>query len=210
MTLVMGYVLAPVISMQIDTKDIPIIILQELILGLTMGFAVRLLFWGVEIAGTMISDAMGISMATMINPEMGRSTEISTLLGLIAMLLFLIMNLHHDLIYGIVKSYEVIPVARIRIDTLLIKGISLSGQVFVLAIKMAAPVLVGMLLVNILMGFIYKAAPQMNVFFVSMPVYLFIGLIILLLSTPFLIHFLGSRYSGLTEEVNRIILSAKG
>ncbi|MBI5602836.1 MAG: flagellar biosynthetic protein FliR [Deltaproteobacteria bacterium] len=206
----LAYVLAPVITMEIKTSDLPTIIVQELLLGLTIGFAVRLIFWGVELAGTLISDAMGISMATMFNPEIGQSTEISTLLGLIAMLLFLTLDLHHDLLYMIVKSYEIIPVTKIQVDTLWVNGISLSGQIFVMGLKIAAPVLVGMIIVNILMGFIYKAAPQINIFFVSMPVHLFVGLLILLFSTPLLIHFLEVRFSGLNEEINRIIIMAKG
>jgi flagellar biosynthesis protein FliR len=208
--LVMAYVLSPVVVMDTRALDLPIIIIQELLLGMTIGFAVRMIFWGVEAAGTLISDAVGMSIATMLNPEMGRSTTISTLLSLLTMLLFLALDLHHDLIYLIVKSYEIIPVTKIRIDTLLIKGISLSSQIFPMAIRLAAPVLIGMIIITILMVFISKAAPQMNIFFISMPVHLFVGLVILMLCVPLLINFLGARFSGLGEEINRIILMAKG
>jgi flagellar biosynthesis protein FliR len=210
LTIVLGFMLSPVINMQIKTSDIPIILIQEVILGMTMGFAVRLIFWSVETAGGLISDAMGLSMATLLNPEMGRSTAVSTILGVLAMLLFLAMDLHHDLIYLIVKSYEVVPVTHIHTEALLTRGIALTSQLFAFAIKLAAPVLVGMLLINILMGFIYKAAPQMNIFFVSMPVHILIGLLILMMATPVLIHFLGAQFSGISSEVNRIIFTAKG
>ena len=119
--LAMAYVLAPVIPMEIRNQEIPIIILQELLLGATLGFAVKFIFMAVEFAGTLISDAMGISIASVFNPEMGRSTEISTILGLMAMLLFLVLDLHHDLIAMIVKSYEVLPVGHLRTDNLLLK-----------------------------------------------------------------------------------------
>jgi flagellar biosynthesis protein FliR len=210
LTMVLGFMLAPVISMQIRPTDIPVILVQEVILGMTMGFAVRLIFWSVETAGGLISDAMGLSMATLLNPEIGRSTEVSTLLGLMAMLLFLAMDMHHDLIYLIVKSYDLVPVTQIHTEALLNRAIALTSQLFAFAIKLAAPVLVGMLLINILMGFIYKAAPQMNIFFVSMPVHILIGLLILALATPVLIHFLSARFSGISHEVNRIIFTAKG
>jgi flagellar biosynthetic protein FliR len=208
--LAVAYVLAPVIPMEIRNQDILMIIIQELLLGATLGFAVRVVFLAVEFAGTLISDAMGLSIAAVFNPEMGRSTEVSTILGLIAMLLFLVLDLHHDLIAMIVKSYEVLPVGHLRIDNLLLKGISVGGQIFVLAVKIAAPILVGMIIVNVLMGFIYKAAPQVNIFFVSLPVYIFIGLLVLLLSTPLLINFLGTQFSGLKDEINRIFILAKG
>jgi flagellar biosynthetic protein FliR len=208
--LAVAYVLAPVIPMEIRNQDIITIIIQEILLGATLGFAVRVVFLAVEFAGTLISDAMGTSIAAVFNPEMGQSTEISTILGLMAMLLFLALDLHHDLISMIVKSYEILPVGHLRIDNLLLKGISVGGQIFVLAIKIAAPILVGMIIVNVLMGFIYKAAPQVNIFFVSLPVYVFIGLLILFLSTPLLFNFLGAQFSGLKDEINRILFLAKG
>jgi flagellar biosynthetic protein FliR len=208
--LALAYVLAPVVPMEIGNQGITLIIIQELLLGATLGFAVKFVFMAVEFAGTLISDAMGISIAAVFNPEMGRSTEISTILGLMAMLLFLALDLHHDLLAMIVKSYEVLPVGHIRIDNLLVKGISIGGQVFILAIKIAAPILVGMIIVNVLMGFIYKAAPQVNIFFVSIPVYVVIGLLILFLSTPLLFNFLGDQFSSLKGEINRILILGKG
>ena len=210
MVLAIAYVLAPVIPMEIRQQEIPMIIVQELLLGATLGSAARLIFMAVEFAGTLISDAMGVSIATVFNPEMGQSTEISTILGLMAMLLFLAMDLHHDLMAMIVKSYEVLPVGHLRIDNLLVKGISIGGQVFVLALKIAAPVVVAMTIVNVLMGFMYKAAPQVNIFFVSLPIYVAIGLLILFLSTPLLFNFLGTQFPGLKEEINRILILAKG
>jgi flagellar biosynthetic protein FliR len=158
----------------------------------------------------MISDGVGLSIATMLNPEMGRSTTISTLLNLLAMLLFLVLDLHHDLLFLVVKSYEILPITTIRLDNLLKQGILLTSQIFPLAIRIAAPVLIGMIIINILMVFVSKAAPQMNIFFISMPVHLLVGIVILMLSVPLLINFLSARFSGLTEEINRIILMAKG
>jgi len=206
----LAYVLSPVITIDTRSLDLPMIIIQEVLLGMAIGFTVRLLFWGVELAGSMISDGVGLSIATMLNPEMGRSTTISTLLNLLAMLLFLVLDLHHDLLFLVVKSYEILPITTIRLDNLLKQGILLTSQIFPLAIRIAAPVLIGMIIINILMVFVSKAAPQMNIFFISMPVHLLVGIVILMLSVPLLINFLSARFSGLTEEINRIILMAKG
>ncbi len=121
--LALAYVVAPVIPMEFQNRDIPKILIQELLLGATLGMAARFIFMAVEFAGTVISDAMGISIAAVFNPEMGRSTELSTILGLLAMLLFLVLDLHHDLVVMIVKSYEVLPVGHLNTDHLLSKGI---------------------------------------------------------------------------------------
>lgn len=206
--LALAFVLTPMVRVETGGQPLLTLILQELILGTVLGLAVRVLFLGVELAGTLISDAMGLSLATVFNPEMGQSTEISTLLGLLAMLLFLAMDLHHDLIAMILKSYEVLPVGRIRTDLLLREGIALGGQVFALALKMAAPVLVGLFIVNLLMGFIYKAAPQVNIFFVSLPVYILVGFGILFFSLPVLVHFLENRFTGMEEAVMRLFTLA--
>jgi flagellar biosynthetic protein FliR len=208
--LALAFVLTPVV--RVDTAGLPLVtvILQEWILGTVLGLAVRVLFLGVELAGTFISDAMGLSLATVFNPEMGQSTEVSTLLGLLAMLLFLALDLHHDLIALIIKSFEVLPAGRIRTENLLKEGIALGGQVFALALKMAAPVLVSLFVVNLLMGFIYKAAPQVNIFFVSLPVYILVGFLVLFFSLPVLIQFLENRFAGLEETVIRLFTVSKG
>lgn len=208
--LALAYILTPMVRVDTGSQPLVSVLIQELILGSVLGLAVRTLFLGVELAGTLISDAMGLSLATIFNPEMGQSTEVSTLLGLLAMLLFLVLDLHHDLIAILLRSYEVLPLGRIRTDHLLQQGIALGGQVFILAVKMAAPVLVGLIIVNLLMGFIYKAAPQVNIFFVSLPVYVLVGFFILFLSLPVLIHFLEGRLLGLREEALRLLTWAKG
>jgi flagellar biosynthetic protein FliR len=210
MVIAMAYVLSPIVNIDRKALDLPVLLIQEVLLGMAIGFAVRLLFWGVELAGSMISDAVGLSIATMINPEMGRSTTISTLLGLLAMLLFLILDFHHDLIYLIVKSYEILPASKVNLESIFRQGIALSSQIFPMAIRIAAPVLIGMIIITILMVFLSKAAPQMNIFFISMPVNLLVGLVILMLSLPFFVQFLTARFGGLSEEVNRIILMARG
>ncbi len=210
LALALAYVLTPVVPLPPNRPSLITLILPELLLGMVLGFAARLIFLAVELAGTFISDAMGLSMATVFNPEMGQSTEVSTLLGLLAMLLFLALDFHHDLLALILRSYEALPVGHLRLEHLLPAGIALGGQVFGLALKIAAPVWVAMIVVNVLMGFIYKAAPQVNIFFVSLPVYLLVGCLLLWLSVPFLVHFLGDRVSGVREEMIRILTLVQG
>lgn len=199
-------VLTPVVDVKATTNDIPILVFREIIFGLALGAIARLVFFAVEITGQMISLAMGLSMASVFNPEMGQSTEVGTLYGIFAMLIFLAMDAHHDLIYVFVKSYEWLPSGHIEIKNLILtKVMASAGSMFVIAIKMSAPVVIVMLVVNIVLGFIYKAAPQMNVFFVSYPVYIFVGFIVLLISFPVFTHVLSGYFNSIKDEMYRVI-----
>lgn len=204
-------VLTPVVEVKATTNDIPILVFRELIFGLALGAIARLVFFAVEIAGQMMSMAMGLSMANVFNPEMGQSTEIGSLYGMLAMLIFLVMDAHHDLIYVFVKSYEWLPSGHIDINKLVLaKVMASAGGMFVIALKMSAPVVIAMLVVNLVLGFIYKAAPQMNVFFVSYPVYIFVGFLVMLISFPVFVQVLTGYFSAIKDEMFRVISIAGG
>lgn len=206
----LAIVLSPLTEFKIKEGDIPLLVIKEVLFAVTLGLSVRFVFMAVEMAGQIISNAMGFSIATVFNPELGQSTEIAQLQGIIAMLIFLAMDAHHDLIYLFVKSYEVLPAGQADMRNLVTEFISLGSKIFVIAIKIAAPVMIGMLIASFLLGFIYKAAPQINIFFVSFPVYIFIGFLLMLFSIPVFVSVLGGYFGGIKEEMGRIIAIAKG
>ncbi|MBA4374214.1 MAG: hypothetical protein C0402_15290 [Thermodesulfovibrio sp.] len=206
----LALILTPVVEFKIGETSLPLLVIREFIFSMVLGLSVRFVFMAFEMAGQIMSNAMGLSIATVFNPEMGQSTEIGRLQGIIAMLLFLAMDAHHDLIYIFVKSYELVPAGQINLQALMPEGVALIGKVFVIGIKLAAPVTVGMVLVNFLLGFLYKAAPQMNIFFVSFPVYIVLGFLIMLLSIPVFIHVLGGYFGDIRIEMTRIISLARG
>jgi flagellar biosynthetic protein FliR len=203
-------VLTPVVEFRIAERSIPLLVMREVIFAMLLGLSVRFIFMAFEMAGQIMSNAMGLSIATVYNPEMGQSTEIARLQGIIAMLLFLAMDAHHDLIAIFVRSYELLPAGGADISRLMVRGISLIGGLFVIALKIAAPVTVGMVIANLLLAFLYKAAPQMNIFFVSFPVYIVLGYLILLLSIPVLVNVMGGYFGDMKAEMYRIIAIAKG
>ncbi|MGC2064270.1 MAG: flagellar biosynthetic protein FliR [Thermodesulfovibrionales bacterium] len=206
----LALILSPVVEFKIGEASLPLLVIREVIFSMVLGLSVRFVFLAFEMAGQIMSNSMGLSIATVFNPEMGQSTEIARLQGIIAMLLFLAMDAHHDLIYIFVRSYELVPAGQINLQALMPEGIALIGKVFVIGIKLAAPVTVGTVIVNFLLGFLYKAAPQMNIFFVSMPVHLALGFVIMLLSVPVFVHVLGGYFGDIQREMIRIISIAKG
>jgi flagellar biosynthetic protein FliR len=87
--------------------------------------------------------------------------------------------------------------------------VSAGSKVFIIALKISAPVLVGMLIVNIMMGFLYKAAPQVNIFFVSFPVLLALGFLIILMSMPVFAHYFSGQFHEVNNEMFRILAIAR-
>jgi flagellar biosynthesis protein FliR len=203
-------ILTPIVEFKVERPDIPIIILRELIFGMALGLAARLVFFAVDMAGQLMSTATGLSMASILNPEMGQSTEISVVYGIIAMFVFLAMDAHHDLIMIFVKSYEWIPAGHIDVRSMVAPIIGLGSKMFLIALKVSAPVVVIMLIANILLGFLYKAAPQMNVFFVAYPVYILLGFTVMIVSVPVFIFVAGDVITGIKDDMLRIIEAARG
>ena len=202
--------LTPVVNFEIAENNIPLLVMKEIVIAVALGLSVRFVFMAVNMAGTFVSYAMGMSIATVFNPEIGRDTLISQIYGILAMLFFLAVDAHHNLIYIFIKSFEVLPAGQLNLKPLLPEIVSLGSGFFVLALKLAAPVMVGLVIVHMLSGFLYKAAPQMNIFFVTMPLNIMLGIVLIILSLPVFEHVLSISFSDLRNEMTRLILMAKG
>lgn len=159
-----------------------VLLLHELLVGLTLGLAVNVIFAGVQTAGEIIGFQMSFSIVNVLDPVTGTEAPITAnLLYILAFLLFLTLGGHHMLIRALVESFTVVPVqASFPHQAFLTAVMSYLAQIFVIALKVAAPVLGILLLVNVAFGIISRAIPQMNVFFMSMPVTITVGFIFLI------------------------------
>jgi flagellar biosynthesis protein FliR len=203
-------ILAPVVEFNVARSEIPLIILREIIFGIALGLSARIVFFAVDMAGQLMSTATGLSMASILNPEIGQSTEISMIYGIIAMFVFLSMDAHHELITIFVKSYEWLPAGSQNVESLVGPVVSLGSKMFIIALKVSAPIVILMLIANILLGFIYKAAPQINIFFVAYPIYVILGFTMMILSVPIFIFTVGDYFSVIKDDMLRAIAAAKG
>ncbi len=206
----LAVILTPMIKIDFENTPITFLVMKEILLGIAMGSAVRALFMAIEMAGQFMSNSLGLSIATVFNPEFGQTTEIARFYTLMATMIILSTDAHHELIYIFIKSYELIPVGSIDIRNLLSVVLTAGGKFFILALKIAAPVMAGMLIASLLLGFIYKAAPQLNIFFISFPIYLFLGFMIMLLSLPMFVNTINSSFGDVQERLLRIITLSKG
>lgn len=180
--LITSFVNVPYVDMSIQS-----LVMSEVVWGVLFALTVRFVFFAVDIAGDIVSHSMGLSIATIYNPEIGQSTEVARFYGILALFIFLTIDAHHQLIYILVKSYEVPFIMKDfgKISEMLI---DISKSMFVFALKIAAPVMIGMIVSNLIAGFLHKAVPQLNVFFVLFPVFAIIGFSIMVLGIPVFIR----------------------
>jgi flagellar biosynthetic protein FliR len=169
--------------------SIALMIGSEIILGLTIGLVIRFLFAAVQTGGMLIGFQMGFSMVNVVDPDSGVSESVTAhFLYMIALMTFLSINGHLYLLQALSLSFKFIPPGGMVITPHMYKGIlSFSGQIFVLAIKIAAPVMIAIFLVDLALALISRAAPQMNVLIVGFPIkiavgFMFLGILFTLIS----------------------------
>jgi len=158
---------------------------QQAFIGIAVGFMMRLMFAAIDVAGEMIGLQMGLSFAVFFNPQTGGQTAVITdFLGLLTMLIFLALDGHLMLINVLVMSFEWLPVGsdpsgRAEAWSLIVRYASV---MFASGLLLALPMVAALLITNIALGVLTRAAPQLNLFAVGFPVTLSIGFAVLLLS----------------------------
>lgn len=176
---------------QISEQQDQILILAviEVLIGLCLGFLTRIYFFSISMAGELISVSMGLGQAQMFNPMMGNmGNAIEQFLVFLATLLYFAINGHHHLIYGLNESFKTIEVARLSVHT---EGFAsvvyLTQKFFVIGIQIAAPVLISMIVVQVGVGLLSRAVPQINVLTTTASITVALGFIILFISLPLII-----------------------
>lgn len=162
---------------------------REVFIGIVMGFVTRLFFFAVTIAGELVSVSMGLGQAQVFNPMMGTmSNAMEQFYSVLAMLVFLAFNGHHMMISGLNDSFISQPIAELNFQVATLGEIVLRVQnFFVVGIKIAAPVLISMIIVQLGMALLSRVVPQINVIFTSTSVTALVGFLILFVSLPLLV-----------------------
>ena len=171
------------------TLDSPLavmLIVQNLLVGLTLGFAVRTVFAAVELAGELIGLQMGLNYAGFFDPASGgQTTATSRFFGTIVGLLFVVINGHLLVVAAVVQSFQAFPVAAEPFAFLRQLQPQVWGaEVFGLGLWIALPLVAMLLFVNLVLGVVSRVAPQMNVFAIGFPVTLGVGLLGIMLTLP--------------------------
>ena len=176
----------PVIAL--DSPQVVLVIVQQLLVGVTLGFAVRIVFAAVELGGELIGLQMGLNFAGFFDPATAaQGTASGRFFGTLVAFLFVLSNGHLAVIAALVRSFEVFAVGDEPFAFLRqMQPQQWGTEVFTLGLWIALP-LVGMLLfVNLVLGVISRVAPQISVFSVGFPITLAVGLIGMLVTLPLL------------------------
>lgn len=210
LSLALSLVLSPVVKaspMPLGLSLFVVMIGKEVLAGALIGFLAFLIFWGVQTAGGVAGFQMGFGIARVFDPQLQTQVPlVSQFQYLLALMIFLLINGHHVLLQGLSKSFDLIPLLGVGfsspIGTELIK---MTGQVFEVAVKISAPVIVTLLLTDIGLGILARTLPQMNIFIVGFPVKIGMGLIALFLSLPLFAYVLGRLFSDLEGNLALIL-----
>ncbi len=162
------------------------IVAEQIIIGLAIGFAMRLIFAAIDLAGALIDLQMGLGFAAYYDPQMpSSSTLTSQLFGILATLIFLALNGHLLLVSVMVESFHWLPIAATPMGAGLLQTlVSLGAKVFSVAVLLALPMIAAMLITNLTFGVLTRAAPQLNVIAIGFPLTVSVGLIVLVLTLP--------------------------
>lgn len=160
------------------------VVAQQVLVGLVVGFAARLVFAVLEIAGEFIGLQMGFSFAGFFDPNGRSETAIGTWLQTIGLMLFVTTNAHLIVLDVLVDTFTLFPISTEPFGALAGLRLDLMGaEVFRLALMLALPFTVLMLFVNLVLGFVSRVAPQLSIFAVGFPITLTAGLSVLTIST---------------------------
>ena len=186
--------------------DMVIIVAAEVIFGLLVGFLAQLIFMAAEFAGSVIGYQMGFAMANVFDPTTQQQVALlAQFQGIFAILLFLSMNVHHMFLEAIVASFVLLPPGNLNLAGGAIPMIvELSNHALVLSLRLVAPVLVILILVNLILGLITRIVPQLNVLFLSFPMKIGLSFMIMGLTFGVFISILQGEFSALSERFLRL------
>ncbi len=176
-------------AMPAHPLNLVIMLLSEAALGLCMGLAVNFIFAGIQTGGQFIGMQMGFTMVNMADPLTGAQiTATATFLYMVALTVFLVFDGHLHLLRALTDSFALVPPGSFVINGNVTTDIlGLAGNMFVVAIKIAAPVLAALFMVEMTLALMGRAAPQMNLMTMGFPIkiavgFFFIGLLFTILS----------------------------
>ncbi len=149
----------------------------ELLTGIVIGMAARFIFFAIRFAGEFIGFQMAISISQVISPADGQSSNpISNILMMTFLLVFLILDGHHQIFRALAASFDVIPLAGARLETPGNLMLGWTGELFVTALRLASPFMVTIFLVDMSLGIFARVAPQTEIFSMSLSLKLLVGI----------------------------------
>lgn len=183
LALILSLVFYTVVPVDLDRFPVDVIstgllIGMEALVGMTLGLTVRIFFASVQLAGQVIGFQIGFAMINVLDPQTGANVSIMDQIGYwLCLVIFLMVDGHHMILSALIRSFELVPLGgAVLHKASLAKMMQYAADLFVLAIKIGAPVIAALLFVTVGFGLIAKFSPQMNVMIVAFPLKIAVGL----------------------------------
>lgn len=165
------------------------ILVQQLLIGISIGFIMRIVFAAAEAAGEIVGLQMGLGFASFFDPQSaGQTLVLARFFNMLALLVFLAVNAHLLLIGVLVDSFQSLPISPQPLSAAGFYNVAAFGStVFAVSLQLALPLIAILLMTNLSLGILTRSAPQLNIFAIGFPITLGVGLIVLDLTLPYFV-----------------------
>ncbi|MDQ3440961.1 MAG: flagellar biosynthetic protein FliR [Planctomycetota bacterium] len=194
------------VEMPATTWQLAVGIGGEMIFGLAMGMVLSFTFIAAQWAGEMIGQQMGLNIAEVFDPQFGaQGSIIGEFYFMLTLVIFLAVGGHHAMIHGVRASFDALPLLTVGMTpSLLDTLVGLLQSALALAIQLAGPIFVTMLIVDVAMGFISKTMPQLNVMSAGLSMKSVIGMGVVLVGMTLTSGVIGDRVLRSMETVSHL------
>lgn len=212
LAMVITVIVAPTLNVPVDiepgTAQGIFVLMQQILVGVAMGFTMRLVFSAVEMAGDLAGMQMGLGFASFYDPVNASYTPvIAQFLGIVASLAFLAMNGHLYMLAALADSFQAFPIGAAMPSATALRTLAEWGStIFTHALQLSMPLVGALMITNIALGILTRAAPQLNIFAVGFPITLSVGFAALALSLMYFAPILDHVVNEGMDTMQRITL----
>lgn len=187
------------------------LIIEQLMIGISMGLVIRMIFAAVQAAGEYIGMQMGLGFAVMYSADTGaNSVIISRIMHNIAIMMFLALSGHLFVIEILVGTFETLPIGGFTVDPEAGRRIAVYAQtIFSSGMLLALPMLTALLMMNLAMGILNRSAPQLTIFSIGFPLTLFVGIVLLMVMMMSYGDFLEGLFANGLQYLNQFVSSIR-
>jgi flagellar biosynthetic protein FliR len=212
LAMLITFVIAPTINMPPNIEPASaeglFILVQQILVGLAMGFTMRLIFTAVEMAGDLAGMQMGLGFASFYDPVNASYTPVvAQFLGILSTLAFLSFDGHLYMLSALAESFQAFPIGTALPSAAAFRTMVEWGTIiFTHALQLSMPLIGALMITNLALGILTRSAPQLNIFAVGFPITLTVGFATLALSLPYLAPMLNHAVSEGIDTMQRIAL----
>lgn len=212
LSVLIGALLIPVMDLQpagyTTIAGFMLAVTLEVIVGITIGFVANILFMGVQFSGQLVSLQMGFAAAQLFNPSTENNVPVvGEFYYIVSILIYLAIGGHGFLIEALQYSFTAIPLGGLSFDGSFFEFMTgLTADVFLIALKIAAPIFITILLTEIALGLIARLVPQMNIFIFGFPLKILAGMLMIAISMPIFGRVFQALLSTSELNIERIIV----